>query len=77
MTCSDFRSALHHFTGSLLIGVAATRRRRVAHPDLLMPVPRRISPVPRWTVQPFHPPYAGGYIGAVNSKVSTPYMAFA
>ncbi len=76
-TCSDFRSALHHFAGSLLIGFAATGPRGLAHHDLNLPVPRRISPVPRRTVQPFRPPYPGGYIGAVISKVSTPSMAFA
>src|SRR5680860_257688 len=77
MTCSDFRSALHHFTAVLLIGFAFTGHRGMADRDHVLPVPRRISPVPRSTVQPFRPPYPGGYIGAANSKIFTPSMAFA
>jgi hypothetical protein len=80
MTCSDFRSALRHFTVQLLIGFAFTSNHVVAqrnHPNGATPVPRRISPVPRWTVQPFRPPYPGGYIGAATSKISAPSMAFA
>ena len=80
MTCSDFRSALHHFTVQLLIGFAATGNHIVAqrnHPIRATPVPRRISPVPRCTVHPFRPPYPGGYIGAAKSKISAPSMAFA
>ena len=80
MTCSDFRSALHHFTVQLLIGFAYTGNHAVAqrnHPIGATPVPRRIAPVPRCSVQLFRPPYPGGYIGAANSKISTPSMAFA
>ena len=80
MTCSDFRSALRHFTDQLLIGLAFTGNHVVAqrnHPKGATPVPRRISPVPRCTVQPFRPPYPGGYIGAAHSKLFTPSMAFA
>lgn len=48
-TCSDFRSALRHFTVQLLIGFAFTGNHIVAqrnHPTGATPVLRRISPVP-------------------------------
>ena len=74
--CSDFRSALHHFTAKLLIGLAFTGRRSTANHDHVLPVPRRISPVPRRTVQPFRSPYPGGD-SAATSKVFALSMAFA
>ena len=64
ITCADFRSARDRFAGCayrprLLPGTAGWRA--CGH---LMPVRRRISPVPYSAVQAFRSPYAGGFLGA-------------
>ena len=65
ITCADFRCALGRFVGCtyrprLLPGTAGWRA--YGH---LMPVRRRISPLPYSAVQTFRSPYAGGFLGAV------------
>ena len=80
MTPADFRSALHRFAGSLLIGFAATGHRGTAARGHITPVPRRISPVPWPAVQPFRSPYPGGSIGAAlpsSSRRRSPSPIFA
>jgi len=70
MAPADFRSALHRFAGSLLIGFAATGHRGTATRGHITPVPRRISPVPWPAIQPFRSPYPGGSIGAAHPSSS-------
>jgi hypothetical protein len=80
MAPADFRSALHRFAGSLLIGFAATGHRGMAARGHNTPVPRRISPVPWPAVQPFRSPYPGGSIGAAlpsSSRRRSPSPIFA
>jgi hypothetical protein len=64
ITCADFRFARDRFAGyayrpRLLPGTAGWHT--CGH---LMPVRRRISPVPYSAVQAFRSPYAGGFLGA-------------
>jgi hypothetical protein len=80
MAPADFRSALHRFAGSLLIGFAATGHRGAATRGHITPVPRRISPVPWPAIQPFRSPYPGGSIGAAlpsSSRRRSPSPIFA
>ena len=69
-TCADFRSAPGRFAGCayrprLLPGTAGWQAR--GH---LMPVRRRISPVPYLAVQTFRSLYAGGFLGAATPSSS-------
>jgi hypothetical protein len=64
ITCADFRCALGRFVGCTyrprrLPGAAGWRA--YGH---LLPVRRRISPLPYSAVQTFRSPYAGGFLGA-------------
>ena len=70
ITCADFRCALGRFVGCTyrprrLPGTAGWRA--YGH---LMPVRRRISPLPYSAVQTFRSPYAGGFLGAVTPSSS-------
>jgi hypothetical protein len=47
---SDFRSTLHHFAGHAYRFRCYRSTRRRHPPGPLLPVSRRISPVPRWAV---------------------------
>jgi hypothetical protein len=68
--CADFRSAPGRFAGCayrprLLPGAAGWQAR-----GRLMPVRRRISPVPHSAVQTFRSPCAGGFLGAAYPSSS-------
>ena len=67
---SDFRSALHHFPGLPVIGVATSRSPQAGDLRSLMPGPRRISHVPCRTVRTFRSHYADGSFDAARARSS-------